>query len=302
MTSYADAAAFRADLLEAGVLIASAVNGVYHRSGVFEGVLDGVTRYVAAGRVDQTAPRRWFPPVLPRTELVQTDYLRSFPDLIGSIEVFSGGDREHRALLAELEAGRDWTSALQPSEVMLSSSICHSLYATLPKAIPADGLGYECCGFGFRHEPSLDPVRMQSFRMYEFVAIGTPEQAVAHREEWLARGVDSLRALGLEVRPAAANDPFFGRVGQMLSNNQLESGAKSEVVADLTGSGPTALASANYHGDHFGEPFGLRTAGDQVAHSACFGYGLERVTLALFATHGLAPQQWPDPVREALGC
>ena len=292
----------RAALLGAGLLVATRTDGVYHRSGDFEGVLQGVERYAACQRTDDTAPRRWFPPVMAREDFLRTDYVRSFPDLVGSIDVFTGGDKEHKELLAELEAGHDWTLALDPAEVVLSSSICHSLYGTLPTEIPAPGLLHECCGFAFRHEPSIDPARMQSFRMYEFVLVGTPAQALAHRDLWLQRGLDSLAALGLPVRSDAANDPFFGRVGRMLAANQLTAELKYEVVLDLTDAKPTAIASANYHEDHFGLPFDLRTPDGQVAHSACFGYGLERITLGLFATHGLSLADWPGEVRSLLGC
>jgi len=299
---YATPEDLRAALLGAGLLVATRTDGVYHRSGDFEGVLHGVERYAAEQRTDDTAPRRWFPPVMAREDFLRTDYVRSFPDLVGSIDVFTGGDQEHKALLAELEAGRDWTLSLDPAEVVLSSSICHSLYGTLPADVPADGLLTECCGFAFRHEPSIDPARMQSFRMYEFVLVGTPEQALAHRDLWLQRGLESLGALGLPVRSDAANDPFFGRVGRMLAANQLTAELKYEVVLDLTDAKPTAIASANYHEDHFGLPFELRTPDGLVAHSACFGYGLERITLALFATHGLSFADWPGEVRSLLGC
>ncbi|WP_205474956.1 amino acid--[acyl-carrier-protein] ligase [Nocardioides sp. SYSU D00038] len=292
----------RAALLDAGLLVATRTDGVYHRSGEFEGVLQAVERYAADQREDATAPRRWFPPVMAREDFLRTDYLRSFPDLVGSLDVFSGGDKEHRALLAELEDGGDWTTHLTPAEVVLSSSICHSLYGTLPTDVPAAGLLTECCGFAFRHEPSLDPARMQSFRMYEFVLVGTPDQAVAHRDAWLRRGRDSLAALGLPVRVEAANDPFFGRVGRMLAANQLTAELKYEVVLDVTDARPTAISSANYHEDHFGLPFGLTTPDGGVAHSSCFGYGLERITLGLFATHGLAVSAWPDEVRSTLSC
>ena len=88
-------------------------------------------------RIDATAPRRWFPPIMPREEFLLTDYLRSFPDLVGSIDVFTGGDKEHRALLAELEEGGDWTqSPRRPPRWCCSSSICHSLYGTLPHRDP----------------------------------------------------------------------------------------------------------------------------------------------------------------------
>ena len=68
----------------------------------------------------------------------------------------------------------------------------------------------------------------------------------------------------------------------------------------MTDSGPTALASTNYHEDHFGHPFSLRTPDGEHAHSACIGFGLERITLALLSTHGLDPAAWPDSVRESL--
>ena len=297
---YVSPAEFRSALLEAGVLVATRTDGLYHRAGVFEDVLQGVERYGASTREDVTAPRRWFPPIMARDDFLRTDYLRSFPDLVGSIDVFTGKDPEHRTLLAKLDEGQDWTDSLVPAEVVLSSSICHSLYGTLPTDIPADGILTECSGFAFRHEPSLDPARMQSFRMYEFVLVGTPAQVLAHRDAWLQRGLQALSALGLPVRSEAANDPFFGRVGRMLTANQLASELKYEIVLDITDAKPTAISSANYHEDHFGSTFAMTTPNGEAAHSACFGYGLERITLGLFATHGLEPESWPAEVRELL--
>jgi seryl-tRNA synthetase len=299
---YATPEELRAALFGAGLLIETKTQGLYHRSGEFESVLQGVERYSASQRYDDSAPRRWFPPIMAREDFLLTDYLRSFPDLIGSIDIFDGADAQHKELLADLEEGRDWTAALTPAEVVMSSSICHSLYGTLPQRIPTGGLLTECCGFAFRHEPSIDPARMQSFRMYEFVLVGTPGEAVAHRDRWLQIGLESLGALGLPVRSDAANDPFFGRVGRMLAANQLHAELKYEVIIDLTDAKPTAISSANYHEDHFGLPFDMRTPDGEVAHSACFGYGLERITLALFATHGLSLAGWPDEVRSLLTC
>jgi hypothetical protein len=52
--------------------------------------------------------------------------------------------------------------------------------------------------------------------------------------------------------------------------------------------------------DHFGVAFGIRTADGAVAHSACVGFGLERIALALFKKHGLALSAWPASVKNAL--
>ena len=72
------------------------------------------------------------------------------------------------------------------------------------------------------------------------------------------------------------------------------------MVIDLTEVKPTAIGSSNYHEDHFGLPFDLHPADGEVAHSACIGFGLDRITLALFATHGMDVAGWPGEVRSAL--
>lgn len=298
---FADVAEFRAALLEAELLIPTRVEGLYHRSGAFEDVVRAVERYSAATRTDASAPRRFLPPMFAREDFLRTDYLRSFPDLAGSIEIFRGGDREHRALLAAIDDGESWAPHLQPAEVVLCSSICHPLYGTFEQSIPAEGLLVEASGTAFRHEPSPDPARMQVFRMYEFVRVGTPGQALAHRDDWRDRGAQALADLGLDVRVEVAHDPFFGRVGTLLANNQSESELKYEVVVDITAAKGTAIASANLHEDHFGVAFSLATPDGEAAHSACFGYGLERIALALFATHGFDRASWPVAVGDLLG-
>ena len=58
----------------------------------------------------------------------------------------------------------------------------------------------------------------------------------------------------------------------------------------------TAISSSNYHLDHFGMAFSIETASGGTAHSACVGFGAERITFALLRTHGLDPGSWPARV------
>ena len=37
-----------------------------------------------------------------------------------------------------------------------------------------------------------------------------------------------------------------------------------------------------------------------IAHTACVGFGLERIALALYHRHGFDRAAWPGSVREAL--
>ncbi|MGN6205854.1 amino acid--[acyl-carrier-protein] ligase [Humibacter sp.] len=294
-------AAFRAELLASGLLVHGGVDGLYQRSGAFERVVRGVEALASRAGHGRGGPQLFFPPIMAKDAFERTDYLRSFPDLAGAVEVFNGGDAEHAELLLALEQGRNWTDLLVPSEVALSSAACHPLYATLAGTLPAGGSHYEVQGYCFRHEPSIDPVRMQSFRQHEFVYVGEPESARSHRDAWLERGAELLESLGLDVRVEEANDPFFGRAGRMLAANQRATALKFEITAPVSSDvARTAIASANCHESHFGETFGIRTADGIAAHSACIGFGLERIALALVKRHGTDVERWPAEVREAL--
>ena len=180
---------------------------------------------------------------------------------------------------------------------------CYPLYPIIARRGPLspEGALFDLQSYCFRHEPSLEPTRMQLFRMREFVRVGRPEQVLAFREMWLARGQDLIRRLELPFQVDLANDPFFGRGGKVMAAGQREQGLKFELLVPVNAAAsPTACLSFNYHQDHFGEAWGIATAEGETAHSACVGFGLERVTLALFRHHGFELDAWPEGVREAL--
>jgi seryl-tRNA synthetase len=142
---------------------------------------------------------------------------------------------------------------------------------------------------------------MQLFRMREYVRAGSPEQVVAFRETWLKRGEEMIRSLGLPMEIDVANDPFFGRAGRIMASGQREQGLKFELLVPINSAAePTACLSFNYHQDHFGKTWGINTADGETAHTACVGFGLERITLALFKHHGLDIEAWPAEARQVL--
>ena len=142
---------------------------------------------------------------------------------------------------------------------------------------------------------------MRSFRVREFVRVGTPDVCVEWRDMWLARGVALMASLALPAKAEVAADPFFGRGGKMLAAGQLDQKLKFEMLIPvISADSPTACCSFNYHQDNFGSAFGIRTPDGNTAHSACLGFGMERLTMALFKTHGFDPIVWPANVRAGL--
>lgn len=289
----------RRELLEWGLLVETATSGLYARSAEFERIARAVAGLVSAAGLGTAEPCLYFPPMMARADFERTDYHRSFPDLMGLISTFAGSERDHRELLAVADAGGEWTPGIADSGLALCSAACHPLYPTLTGPVPAAGRRFELEGFCFRHEPSLDPARMQCFRQHEFVYVGSPAGAVAFRDEWIERGRELLAGLGLEVSVAAANDPFFGRAGRLLAASQREAQLKLELVAPI-GESDVAITSANCHEDHFGVAFDLLDEAGRPAHTACIGFGLERIVLALTHRHG-RPADWPAALRSRLG-
>jgi seryl-tRNA synthetase len=298
---HADRDEFYEGMVASRLIIPGGVDGAFGRGAVFERVLEAFNSLISRVSADDGAEFCTFPPVIDRRILERVNYMDSFPDLCGAVCSFFGKEREARELSERIHAGKPWGDKLDMTQVVLNPAACYPLYPTLTGTIPAGGRVVTMLNWVFRHEPSREPTRMQSFRVREFVRIGDMDEVVAWRDMWLARGLDILRSLGLDATPDVASDPFFGRGGRMMAVNQKEQKLKYEVLVPVNSAEkPTAVCSFNFHQQHFGSTFDILTQSGDAAHTACLGFGLERVTMALFKRHGFNPEAWPNAVRQRL--
>jgi seryl-tRNA synthetase len=301
MTAGDEPSAFYDDLVRHRLIIPGGVNGAFGRGAEFEKVLEAFNSLVSRVAADDGAEFCTFPPVIDRRIIERVDYMDNFPDLCGAVCSFFGNEREARALSERIHAGHSWGDALGMTQVVLNPAACYPLYPTLTGMQSENGRLVTMLNWVYRHEPSLQPTRMQSFRVREFVRVGNKDQVIAWRDMWLARGVELLRSLKLDAEPDVASDPFFGRAGKMLAGNQLEQKLKYEVLVPVnSGDKPTAVCSFNFHQQHFGSTFGILTPDGEAAYTACLGFGLERVVMALFKAHGFKSALWPEAVRNRL--
>jgi seryl-tRNA synthetase len=299
---------FLHDLVDAGYLIESGVAGVYGRGEAFERVRLAFDARVTVAAADEAPEHMVFPPLLPRRQMEEVGYLASFPHLACTVFSFDGdeaaaGEQERRAAAHE-----DWSEFQRMTDLVLKPAACYPVYPAVAARGPLapGGVTVDAGGtYVFRHEPSGDPARLQAFHQREIVRIAEPETVVEWRDRWRDRAIDLLRGVGLEAEPDVASDPFFGRTGRLLARSQRSQELKFEVQVPLAGPEPTAVASFNYHQDHFSAVYGIEIdaagGGDRTAHTACLGFGLERITLALAHAHGLDQERWPAAVRAELG-
>jgi seryl-tRNA synthetase len=291
------------DAIAEALLLPSGIDGVYARTAAFEDVIDGVAALISRHREPETEVLR-FPPVMSRRQLEKSGYLNSFPHFLGCVCCLNGAEAEIRGAVERFEAGEGWTSALSAADLVLTPAACYPVYPLVASRgeVPAEGLLFDVASDCFRREPSKELDRLQSFRMREYVFIGTPEQIDQFRQRWMKRAQDIAAQLALPCRLEQASDAFFGRGGKLMALSQIEQALKFELLVPVrSAEKPTACMSFNYHRDHFGAAWNLRNTAGEVAHTGCVAFGMDRLALALFATHGVELADWPTPVRTALG-
>ena len=294
---------FRDRLIAHGILVPSGVDGIYGRSGVFESIITGIDRLISEMGQDQEAEIVRFPPAMPKSIMQTSGYLNGFPHLAGTVHCFCGDDRAHAKLLEDLATGKDWTAGQKCVDLTLTPAACYPVYPMVAARghLASTNQIVDVSSYCFRHEPSLDPTRMQMFRMREFVCLGKPHSVQRFRDDWLDRGQKLIEELALPFTVDLANDPFFGRGGAFMAKSQREQELKFELLVPVIDRDrPTACLSFNYHMDHFSEIWGLMTDDGILAHTACVGFGFERLALALLRHHGLDPSSWSRRVRSAL--
>jgi seryl-tRNA synthetase len=299
-------------LIAAGLLVDTGENGIYGRNHVYEDIVDRVTDVITCVGADQHPEVLRFPPAVPRKDFEDSEYMKNLPQLAGTIHAFCGNEAGHRRLLQALddaladpgdERSDAWLDQQKPTRTVLTPAACYPVYPVIARRgpLPVGGSTVDVLSYCFRHEPSIDPTRMQMFRMREFVRIARPHEVLAFRNEWMQRGRAMARLLGLPAGIDVANDPFFGRGGKIVADSQRVQELKFELLIPVVDrERKTACMSFNYHVDHFGKIWKLRCADGSVAHTACAAFGMERIALALLQQHGFDVNAWPDDVRELL--
>jgi seryl-tRNA synthetase len=279
------------------------VDGVYARTALYTHLVERLEGYISRQR-DPKAEIMRFPPVMSRRQLEKSGYLKSFPNLLGCVCALHGSEASIRAAVDRHDNGGDWTTSVTSSDLVLSPAACYPVYPIVAARgkLPAGGVLFDIEADVFRHEPSRSLDRLQSFRMREFVRIGSPQEIVEFRESWMAKAPLLAADLGLPFNLDVANDPFFGRVGQVMAVSQRQQALKFELLIPYyPGASPTACMSFNYHRDHFGTTWDIKDASGAPAHTGCVAFGMDRLAVAMFHTHGIDLAKWPVSVRETLG-
>lgn len=274
-----------ARLVAADWLLPTGIAGVLGFTAKFESALAAVQSALTHTHPAGTPGPSWHVPVVPRAQIERAEYTEAFPHLLGSVHALGAGTAEGTG------AGED---ARVPADTVLAPAVCYSVYPALADGTLEASRYFDVAGSCYRHEATSEVGRFRSFRMREFVAVGTEDAAIAWRDDWVDRCRALFNDLGVTVSIQAASDPFFGPSAPFMRSSQLQQSLKYEFVAPVYQGDPgTAIASVNLHKDHLGERFCIGSPHGGHAHSSCAAFGLERIVLALVHVHGDTLTDWP---------
>src|ERR1700676_4348661 len=161
-------------------------DGVSAPTSLYDDMVERLAALITRHREPNTEVMR-FPPVMNRGQLEKSGYLKSFPNLLGCVCGLHGTERQNNSAVSRFDAGGDCTSSHPPADLVLSPAACYPVYpiAAARGPLPSSGLRFDVAADCFRREPSHHLDRLQSFRMREYVCIGSPDDVSDFRERWM---------------------------------------------------------------------------------------------------------------------
>ena len=247
-------------------------------------------------------PDEWIAPaaVAFRT-LERARYFASFPQWLTAASHLSGDDEALQRIAASASPGEAARSSLARADVVLPPAICYNTYAALADSVITSPVVMTAQGTCWRHEGDrLAPLqRGWAFTMREIVCVGDEHDVKAFLDRSVERVAALERSLELSCEIVAASDPFFAPTARGRAALQRIKGLKHELEFRFADGKPLAIASFNDHELFFGQAFRVSLADGSPAWSGCVAFGLERWLVAILATHGLDPADWPVVAPEA---
>lgn len=211
-------------------------------------------------------------PALINGEILKTcGYFDKSPD---QLTVASAAKKDQYLEIKKEQTMSDDTTT--STNFYFTPAACLHMYPLLKELQPKEPLCLSTKARVYRYEGGEhDGVQhLWDFTVREIVFTGdepTVRGRLKEMEDFIMEYVSSIRD---DVKVQPAYDHFYlGSASAAMRKLQLNNNLKRELVLPLNGK-ELALASFNFHGNHFSRPFHFDQGGTIV--SGCVGFGLER--------------------------
>lgn len=209
------------------------------------------------------------PALINKDTLEKCGYFVSFPHQITSV-----------AILNKEIASESSQNYFENTELFLTPAACLHFYPMLEeKQLKETILTTKARVYRYEDDSFDGETRLWDFTVRELVFVGEEEYVLEKLEYMKKTALEYARSVGLNAQLVPATDNFYpSRVNALKKRIQRVNLRKFELRIPIHGN-EIALASFNYHGNHFSFPFKFDKQGKVV--SGCVGFGLERWLSAL---------------------
>jgi len=242
-----------------------------------------------------------FPSFIPAKELNKVGYFQSFPHLAtfpinlknnpDNLQTFSNLN----SVEGSVEKGLKVTEITEVNDV-LTPAACYHFYPLFSDSQLEEVQYLSTRCVCHRREIEYNALlRQWSFKMREFVSIGSSEEVKNHLKNWKEKISRILEGLKIPFKICVATDPFFGSQANPKFIMQKLDPVKYEFIYQgHDGLDELAIASLNFHKNTFGEAFNIKSKDSEIAFSSCAAFGLERWLSVFLNEFGPNIERWPD--------
>jgi hypothetical protein len=249
-----------------------------------------------------------YPTLIPTSVLDLCGYFESFPHFLMFVTRLHNDVEVYRSFLDDHTSRADVrTFALgycRNVDYCLPPTMCFHTYHHYRDRVVGDQerVVVTARGKSFRYESKYHHTleRLWDFTIREIVFMGSRDDVLACRQEYMRLALDLMVEHGLAGYCEVANDPFFcseDTASKTLSQKMLE--LKYELRLDVGEGRTIAVGSFNFHEQFFGERFNIQRAHSEHVRTGCVGFGLERLVYAFLCQYGLDQSTWPASVARA---
>jgi seryl-tRNA synthetase len=262
--------------------------------------LDAAIREIAVAELGAVEYR--YPTLIPVSAMTRCGYLGSFPQQLMFVTRLHADLDSYTAFLEDAEASGDAAGLLaycRDVDYCLPPTMCFHTYHQLRDGpLPAEALVVTSRGKSFRFEARYRRTleRLWDFTIREIVFLGSRDFVLGCRQRFLDASLALVERLGLTGRCEVANDAFFLKDSADHAWSQRFLELKYELRLNVDAETTIAVGSFNFHERFFADSFRIGSEGADHVHTACVGFGLERLTYAFLCHHGLDPARWPAVV------
>lgn len=243
---------------------------------------------------DQGASEFCYPDMIDIESLHKCNYLQHFPSTLFFTSTIKEGNAELQRFRSRLSENRQEIPAehLASARYVNKSAVCLHVYKQLEnKTIDLQApTVITCLGKCHRNESiNVDKLeRLFNFSMREVVFVGTEEYVLKMRDTFMELSRKLMQRLGLTSNIKTSNDMFFTAEYEQKALLQEKLKLKYELNISLPyDKKEISVGSFNYHRNYFADAFRIKSKDGQVVHTACVGFGLERLVYAYLSQVGL---------------